>query len=115
MSKRMSDGSTYYGPDEWSEYVDAFWHPKEWINSEWSKAKQDAFNNLYDLGVLGWYPFRDEFDKILNDRNNELYMGRYDLDYSDVKDPRKLSTTSSVKVLGNGINFVSSNIKRLYR
>lgn len=113
-SKPMSDGSTYYGPLSWAEYMDAIYHPKEWLNSEWSKEKQTAFNDLYDFSIGGYSPFRDTFDKILDERNNDLYMDRYGLTYADVKDPRKLKSNSTVGMALSTINFVSSNIKRLY-
>lgn len=105
---------TYYGPKEWEPYVTAFWDPNQFLNSEWSYEKQKAFNDLYNFSVFGWSPFRDQFDSILDSRNDQLYLDRYGLDWSDVKDPRKLSQSKRSASV-NAINFVSSNIKRLYR
>lgn len=113
-SKKMSNGATYYGPLEHAEYIDAIFHPKDWLNSKWSHDKQVAFNDLYDFSVAGYAPFRTTFDKILDERNNELYMDRYDIDYADVKDPRKLKSTSTVGIASGTYQFLSSNIKRLY-
>lgn len=114
-SSKMSNGSTYYGPLEHKEYIDAIQHPEDWLNAEWSEEKQKVFNDLYDFSIGGWSPFRNQFDKILDERNRDLYMDRYDINYADVKDPRKLATTSSVRNMFGGINFVSSNVKRLYK
>lgn len=105
---------TYYGPKEFEPYVMAFWDPRGFLYSPWTKEKQDAFDVLYNFQVpyTGWSPFRDQFDSILNQRNNDIYLARNDISYGDIKDPRKLASTHSGTL--NTINFISSNIKRLY-
>lgn len=104
---------TYYGPKEFGPYVQAFWDPVGFLDGEWSYDKQKAFSNLYNFSIGGWSPFRNQFDSILDARNDQLYLDRYGLDYSDVKDPRKFVHGSSPVV--HTLNFVSDNVKRLYR
>lgn len=104
----------YYGPKELESYMQAFWDPVGFLDGEWTYEKQDAFNNLYNLNFAGWSPFRNQFDAILDKRDNAQYMDRYGINWSDVKDPRKLSQSHNAPVV-HSLNFVSSNIKRLYR
>lgn len=79
----------------------------DWLYSDWSKEKYDTFTALYQI-----YGVRQYFDFLLDQRKDQEYMAANQLDWSDVHDPRKLSQTSS---LGSVYNFVSSNIKRLYK
>lgn len=113
-SRKMSNGSTYYGPLEHIEYIDAFYNPTQWLNSEWSHGKQQAFNDLYNFNILGHAPFRTKFDTILDSRDDQLYLDRYDLDWPDVRDPRNLKQSRHSLSLSQ-LNFVSDNVKRLYR
>lgn len=52
---------------------------------------------------------------LLDMRNAEEYLARNQMTWSDIHDPRKLtgfgSTAASYRA---GLNFVSSNVKRLY-
>lgn len=104
---------TYYGPKELEPYMQAFWDPVGFLDGEWSEDKQKAFNNLYNLQIFGTRPFGNTFDSILDNRNDQRYMDRYGLSWANVKDPRKLSQSRS-STLNSAINFVSSNIDKLY-
>lgn len=98
---------TYYGPDFLKPYMMAFWDTESWLNGPWSENDQNAFNLLYDFSL-----FRGKFDQILDKKVNAAYLSANQMTYSDVYDPRKLKSNS---VGGQTINFLSSNIKRLYR
>lgn len=100
---------TYYGPDWLEDWAMAFWYPEEWLNGEWSKDKQDVFDTLYQFDI-----FRNRFDHTLDARNRSSYLYWNQLDYKNVRDPRKLPGSSSI-VTASQLNFVSSNVKRLYR
>lgn len=104
---------TYYGPKVLEPYMQAFWDPVGFLDGEWSQEKQQAFNNLYNLHIFGTRPFGDQFDIILDNRNDSRYMSRYGISWSDVKDPRKLSQ-SRHSTFNSSLNFVSSNIDKLY-
>lgn len=110
---------TYYGPDALRPYAMAFWHTSEWLEGPWSKLDQDAFDFLYDLNILGYTPFKNEFEKIQAEKNWDFYSNRYGLTYSDIKDPIKFHNNfgamSGSRQFYNSLNFVSSNVKRLYR
>lgn len=85
----------------------------EWLYGEYDKDKLETFQTLYHIG-----PVRDYFDYLLDKRADQEYMSRNQLDYSDIHDPRKLkSTRSNIDgvIASRGFNFVSGNIKRLYR
>lgn len=97
----------YYGPKELEDYMMAFWDTENWLlNSGWNESKQNAFDNLYSYSL-----FRSQFDRILDKRDRDYYLYRYGMDYSNVRDPRKLTVTGN---LGMALNFVSDNVKRLY-
>ena len=82
-----------------------------WLYGSYSKEKYDMFTALYAVPYL-----HDYIDWRLDVRAAEEYMNRYNMDYSDIHDPRKLqSTGSQTRVIGNVYNFVSKNVSRLYR
>lgn len=110
MARQMSNGATYYGPDSLFEFADAIHHPKEWLYGPWSKEKYEAYKFLNIIPGISHY-----MDYLLDIRSDEEYLRRYGMDYTDIHDPRKLrQTSSSGRFYGFGMNFVSSNIKRLY-
>lgn len=109
-------GSQYHGPDWLRPYAMALWYPQDWLNGEWSKADQDAFERLYDFNIFGIRPFGTQFDDILNQKDWDLYSDRYQMDYKDIKDPRKfMNHFGQNATVRSSIAFVSSNVKRLYR
>lgn len=79
----------------------------DWLYNDWSQEKYDQFVALYQIPGVHQY-----FDYLLDQRADAEYMDRNQLDWSDIHDPRKLRQTNS---LGSVYNFVSSNIKRLYK
>lgn len=84
----------------------------EWLYSEYDKTKLEEFQTLYHIPGIHQY-----FDYLLDKRSDQEYMKRYQLGYSDIHDPRKLSSTGS-NITGlvafRGVNFISSNVKHLY-
>lgn len=83
----------------------------EWLYGEYDSEKQQQFMFLYQLPVIHQY-----FDYLLDLRAQKEYMNRYQVDWKDVHDPRKLPATSSgSSFMHAGLNFVSDNVKRLYR
>lgn len=106
----------YYGSDWLRPYAMAFWNPKEWLNGQWSKADQDAFDFLYDQNFFGFTPFKNQFDDILNEKSWNSYSAVNQLNYGDIKDPRKFHNNfGSMSGVTHTLQFVSSNVKRLYR
>lgn len=79
----------------------------DWLYSDWSKEKYETFKTLYQIPGIKQY-----FDYILDKRSDSEYMDINQVDWSDIHDPRKLSQTHS---FGSMVNFVSSNVTRLYR
>lgn len=84
----------------------------DWLyEDDWSKQKLAQYEALSLIKPIGAY-----FDWLLSVRSDEEYLSRYGMEYSDIHDPRKLSQVSSAdRLLGSTINFISSNIDRLYR
>lgn len=85
---------------------------KDWLYEDnWSKEKLDEYHLLNSFPIVN-----DYMDYLLDSRSTDEYLSRYQMDYSDIHDPRKLrSTSSGTRLVRSGINFVSSNVKRLYR
>lgn len=82
----------------------------EWLYGEYDEEKLQQFNFWYQVPVVHQY-----FDYLLDLRADREYMRRYQLDPSDVHDPRKLkSTNSGSRFISSGLNFVSDIAKRLY-
>lgn len=79
----------------------------DWLYGPYDEAKYNQFASLYAIPGVRQY-----FDYLLDKRRTSEYMSRHQLSYSDIHDPRKLYTTSSI---GSMVNFVSSNVKHLYR
>lgn len=83
----------------------------EWLYGEYDKDKLAQFEFLHSLPLVGSY-----MDYKLDLRADQEYMDRYQLDYSDIHDPRKLRQTSSgSRFIGSSMNFVSKNVSKLYR
>lgn len=79
----------------------------DWLYSGWSKEKVDTFTGLYAIPGIHQY-----IDYKLDLRRDNEYMARYGMNYSDIHDPRKLSSVGSG---ARAIEWVSGNIKRLYK
>lgn len=83
----------------------------DWYRSTWSKQKNSQYNLLKQIPGISWNIAIYE-----GNRSNESYLDRYDMDWSDVKSPNKLPGNASV---GSGyaraLNYVSSNLHKLYR
>lgn len=75
------------------------------------EERLSEFEFVYSL------PFAREYiDMALDAKQDELYMKRYGIKVSDIKDPRKLKQVASAAALERRtLNFISSNVGRLYR
>lgn len=84
----------------------------EWLYEDnWNETKLQQYELLNSIPIVSNY-----MDYLLSRRSDQEYLDRYGMDYTDIHDPRKLSQTSSASdVIRSGLNFVSDNIKRLYR
>lgn len=83
----------------------------DWLYGEWSEQKLKEFEILHNIPIVSNY-----MDYVLDHRADQEYLDRYGMDYSDIHDPRKLHQFSSgSSFVGSSVNFVSSNLHRLYR
>lgn len=79
-------------------------------NGKWSQVHQYKFELLYNIPVL-----KSIIDADLNHSRMSFYMDYHNIDWSDVKDPRNLANNDgSAEVASATLNFVSSNLNRLY-
>lgn len=76
---------------------------------KWNEYKffHDGLGSTLTLGFT-----RDLIDNDIQASRNAAYMKRYGLSYDDIVDPTKLS---GMDIYARGFDWVSSNIKRLYR
>lgn len=83
-----------------------------WLYEDnWTEEKLSTFEKLYGTKLGKMY-----FDYLLDRRADNEYLKRYGLTYSDIHDPRKLRQVGSAShMYGYAMNFVSDNVKRLYR
>lgn len=83
----------------------------EWLYGEYDEEKLTQFELLHNIPVLG-----DYMDYKLDLRADKEYMARYQLDYQDIHDPRKLKQVSSgSRMYGSAMNYVSKNVDKLYK
>lgn len=90
-------------------------HVDDWFgktdSGSWNKDDQYIFDMLY-----GTQTFRKYFDYKLDMRTRKDYMKNTGLDYGDTNDPRKWPGAGSKgQLFGDVLNFVSDNVKRLYK
>lgn len=84
---------------------------QDWLYGEWDEDKLRQYEFLHHFPFIG-----DYMDYLLDIRADREYLERHGMDYSDIHDPRKLRETSSgSRLAGNVLNFVSSNVTRLYK
>lgn len=84
---------------------------KDWLYGEWTEQKVREFEVLHNIPVISNY-----MDYLLDYRADQEYLDRYGMDWTDVHDPRKLSSVSSgSSLVGASLQFVSKNVERLYR
>lgn len=84
---------------------------QDWLYGEWSEEKYGTFKALYSIPGI-----REYFDYLLDMRSDSEYMNRYQLDWSDIHDPRKLSSTGSTsRLVGSAYRMIGRNINSLYR
>lgn len=82
-----------------------------WLYGEWSQEKLKQFEFLSNVPILGSY-----MDYKLDVRQDEEYLKRYGMSYSDIHDPRKLHQVGSgTRLYGSSFNWVGKNLNRLYR
>lgn len=82
----------------------------EWLYGPVDQQKLSQLEFLYNT------PLKSYMDYKMDLRKDAEYLARYGLTLSDVHDFRKLHQFGSgSSVYGSALNFVSDNIKRLYR
>lgn len=92
----------------WNYFEDQF---TKWLYGDWSEEKVKQFELLHNIPVISNY-----MDYKLDYRDDQLYLERYGMDWSDIHDPRKLHSVSSGSAfVGASLNFVSHNLHKLYR
>lgn len=81
-------------------------------NGKWSKQKYDEY--MVARSILPLYSAYADYQ--IGQAQNDWYMDRYNLDWSDVTQPWNLPGQAKQEAsVRHGINFVSDNIKRLYK
>lgn len=107
-------GSKNYEPDPIKDLDKNGW--AEWLykaadEGRWTKEDQERFDLLY-----AHEPFKTYFDWILDARIREKIFNLTGTDYDDIRDPRNVvGAGNSGRLVRWGVNFVSDNVKRLYR
>lgn len=83
----------------------------DWLYGDYNETKLRQFTLLHNIPFVSNY-----MDYLLDLRANNEYLERYGMDYTDVHDPRKLSSVrSGSQLVGSSLNFVSKNVDKLYR
>lgn len=106
-------GSKNYKPDPIQDPDKNGW--AEWLYSaaegQWTQEDQDRFDMYYAME-----PFKSYFDWVLDKQIREKVFNLYGIDYSDIHDPRNvIGAGNSGRALHNSLNFVSDNVRRLYK
>lgn len=106
-ANRFADTAIQTAKDLYGTFTD----DKYWYGGYDDPTKESRFAFWYSVpGVQNMIDYR------LDNVKWDLYSNRYGLDDSDVLDPRNKPTSSSQqRVVRYGLNFVSDNIRRLYR
>lgn len=82
----------------------------EWLYGDWDKQKYQRYLKMDSVPYL-----HQRMDYLLSLRSDQEYLSANGMSYSDIHDPRKLpSHNAAVSYYGSILNFVSSNINRLY-
>lgn len=103
--------------DDWSRFEQmvqdiygSFTDPTYWYG-DYNEDKLRRFEGIHLIPFAG-----DVVDYNLDRIRDYQYLDRYGMTLADVKDPRKLrQTQSGITFMRNQYNFVSDNVKRLYR
>lgn len=83
---------------------------QDWLYSSWDESKYQTYKFLNM--IPGVHQLMDYY---LDVRADQEYFDRYQMDYTDIHDPRKLSQTSSAASVGGYAQIMfSKNIHRLY-
>lgn len=80
-------------------------------NGTWSEDDQQLFEQRY--AIPGYQQY---LDYLLDKHYREVTFDLYGITYNDIRDPRNVRGASSTSALVRyGLNFVSDNVRRLYR
>lgn len=83
----------------------------EWLYGEYDEGKYNTAVFLHSFPIIGNY-----MDYLLDVRAGKEYLNRHGMDYTDIHDFRKLlGSNSGSTYYRSVVNYVSSNIGRLYR
>lgn len=96
------------------DYLSRQWNNSvNWLYGQdadgWTEKDQHDFEVMRTNPVMAYL-----MDAELDKRATREYMANRGLTWSDIHDPRKVHATNAQAVF-NSLNFVSSNITRLYR
>lgn len=81
-----------------------------WLYGPYDEQKYNTAVFLHGVPFVG-----DYMDYLLDVRAGKEYLERHGMDYSDIHDFRKLlGSNSGSRLSRDVINFVSSNVDRLY-
>lgn len=85
--------------------------PDDYLYGDMTKEKYDILSFLY-----AFHGPREFIDWRMDVRATQEYMNRYDMDWSDIHDFRKLkSFNSQSTIIGSAYRMVSKNVEDLYR
>lgn len=95
-------------PDLYNKAMD---YTKKWLSEDIDEEKYNTYIALNQIpGFSAW------FARAIGQMSNEAYMARYGLTWDDIRNMHKLPGTGEISSSYRfAVNFVSDNIKRLYR
>lgn len=99
-----------FGSWSWVKVNTYAWLDKATKHGTWSKLDQD----IYDF-TERFNPFISQYK---NEYERERYLDRYNIDYSEIKQPWNLpggsSASTAAKLLSRSVGMVSHNLSALY-
>lgn len=83
----------------------------EGLDGNWTKEDQERFERMYSIKG-----YKEYLDYLLDKEQRERIFNLYGIQYSDIRDPRNVKGAASTsRMYTAAYNFVSDNVKRLYR
>lgn len=98
-------------PNMFPVFQEGYWY------GDYDKEKYKKYKFWHD-GLGSWLTLGYSTKLIDNDidtQRRKLYMDVHALDYEDIHDPRNMPDGRNSSPIVAGLNFVSSNIRRLYK
>lgn len=84
----------------------------DWLyGTEWNERKVNQYLLLKNIPLTSW-----AIDYAEGKKQMQEYMSRYGLSYGDIHHMSKMPGVGSMSSgIGHSLNYVSTNLKRLYR